>query len=110
ITPLSASASSGFILPHAARDTIIEAAERIGVSYQLAIANGGVTDAAAAHLAAGGIATLELKLPRRYSHSPVEMLDLTDLAAALSLVEELVLHPPTKEDLAFLHGYDSTSS
>ncbi|MBO0781683.1 MAG: hypothetical protein J2P37_22915, partial [Ktedonobacteraceae bacterium] len=78
--------------------------------YQLAIANGGVTDAAAAHLAAGGIATLELKLPRRYSHSPVEMLDLADLAATLSLVEELVLHPPAKEDLAFLHGYDSTSS
>jgi hypothetical protein len=30
------------------------------------------------------------------------VLDLTDLAAALALVEELVLHPPTHEELAFL--------
>jgi putative aminopeptidase FrvX len=43
-----------------------------------------------------------VKIPRRYSHSPVELLDLRDLAAALSLVEELVLHPPTREDLSFL--------
>ncbi len=104
ITPMSDSTSGGFLLPHAARDVLIRAAERIGVPYQLAIAPGGVTDAAAAHLAAGGIATLEIKLPRRYSHSPVEMLDLTDLAAALALVEELVLHPPSQEELAFLHG------
>ena len=61
-----------------------------------------MTDAAAAHLAAGGIATLEVKIPRRYSHSPVELLDLRDLAAALTLVEELVLRPPTGEDLSFL--------
>ena len=83
------------------------AAERKGIPYQLAIAHGGVTDAAAAHLAAGGLTTFELKLPRRYSHSPVEMLDLNDLSAALSLVEELVLNPPTKEALSFLHGYET---
>lgn len=61
-----------------------------------------MTDAAAAHLAGEGIPTLEVKLPRRYSHSPVEMLDLSDLAAALALVEELVVHPPAIEELAFL--------
>jgi putative aminopeptidase FrvX len=61
-----------------------------------------MTDAAAAHLVGGGIATLEVKIPRRYSHSPVELLDLRDLAAALTLVEELVLHPPTVEGLSFL--------
>ena len=103
ITPVSESTSGGFLLPHAARDVLIGVAERIGVPYQLSIAPGGVTDAAAAHLAAGGIATLEIKLPRRYSHSPVEVLDLSDLAAALALVEELVLYPPSREDLAFLH-------
>ncbi|HLI88125.1 MAG TPA: hypothetical protein VKV37_05505 [Ktedonobacteraceae bacterium] len=102
ITPASGSGSAGFLLPRAARDVMIRAAERAGVPYQLAIAHGGVTDAAAAHLAAGGIPTLEIKLPRRYSHSPVEMLDLSDLAAALLLVEELVLHPPAKDELSFL--------
>ncbi|HEY7358224.1 MAG TPA: M20/M25/M40 family metallo-hydrolase [Ktedonobacterales bacterium] len=102
ITPVSDSNSGGFLMPRAARDVLIRAAERIGAPHQLGISPGGVTDAAAAHLAAGGIATLEIKLPRRYSHSPVEVLDLTDLAAALALVEELVLHPPSPADLAFV--------
>jgi putative aminopeptidase FrvX len=104
ITPSSASHGHGFLLPRAARNAIIAAAQRVGVPYQLAVISGGggVTDAAAAHLAAGGIATLEIKIPRRYSHSPVEVIDLRDLAAVVSLVEELVLHPPLAEDLSFL--------
>jgi endoglucanase len=102
IIPASDSAFSGFLMPRAACKAIIAAAERAGVPYQLAVTDGGVTDAAAAHLVAGGIATLQVNIPRRYSHSPVEMLDLRDLAAVLSLVEELVLHPPTTEELSFL--------
>jgi putative aminopeptidase len=104
ITPSSASRNHGFLLPRAARDAIIATAERAGVPYQLAVISGGggVTDAAAAHLVAGGIATLEVKIPRRYSHSPVEVLDLHDLAAVVSLVEELVLQPPLAEELSFL--------
>ena len=83
---------------------MIAAARRVGVPYQLAVTEGGVTDAATAHLAGEGIITFEVKLPRRYSHSPVEMLDLNDLAAALALVEELVMHPPAPEELAFLRN------
>jgi len=80
------------------------AAQRANAPYQLAVisGHGSVTDAAAAHLVAGGIATLEVKIPRRYSHSPVELVDLRDMAAVLAIVEELVLHPPTKEQLAFV--------
>jgi endoglucanase len=84
---------------------MIAAAQRAGVPYQLAVTSGGVTDAAAAHLGGGGIATLEVKIPRRYSHSPVELIDLRDLAAVLDLVEELVLHPPATEQLSFLKGF-----
>lgn len=102
ITPASSSANAGFLLPRAARDVMIAAARRAGIPYQLAVTNRGVTDAAAAHLAGEGINTLEVKLPRRYSHSPVEMLDLRDLAAALALIEEIVLHPPTTEELVFV--------
>jgi putative aminopeptidase FrvX len=102
ITPSSSSGEFGFLMPRAAREAMIAAALRAAVPYQLAVTASGVTDAAAAHLAAGGIPTLEVKIPRRYSHSPVEMLDLSDLAATLSLVEELVVHPPTTGDLSFL--------
>jgi putative aminopeptidase FrvX len=70
ITPASSSANAGFLLPRAARDVMIAAAQRAAVPYQLAVTNGGVTDAAAAHLTGEGITTLEVKLPRRYSHSP----------------------------------------
>ena len=93
----------GFLMPRAAREVLIAAARRAGVPYQLAVSAGGVTDAAAAHLVAGGLATLQIQIPRRYSHSPVEVLDLRDLAAALALTEELALHPPTAAELAFLN-------
>jgi endoglucanase len=105
ITPATQSGDAGFLFSRRAREAVMAAAERAGVPYQVAVAGGvtgGVTDAAAAHLAAGGIPTLELKIPRRYSHSPVETLDLRDVAATLALVEELVLRPPTAEDLTFL--------
>ena len=104
ITPASSSGNSGFLFPQAARDVVIAAAQRAGVLYQLAVTSGGVTDAAAAHLAGAGVATLEVKIPRRYSHSPVELLDLRDVAATLALVEELVSHPPAPEELSFLPG------
>ena len=81
---------------------MVAAAQRAGVPYQLAVTGSGETDAAAAHLAGEGVSTLEVKIPRRYSHSPVEMVDLRDVVAVLDLVEELVLHPPTEEELAFL--------
>jgi len=103
ITPSSSSGDSGFLIPRAARDAMIAAAQRAGVPYQLAVTGSGVTDAAAAHLAGGGVATLEVKIPRRYSHSPVELVDLRDVVAVLNLVEELVLHPPTGEQLGFLN-------
>lgn len=88
-------------MPRAAHDVIIAAAERVGVSYQLGLMPGGSTDAAAAHLAAGGIASLQINIPRRYTHSPVELLDLHDMFAVLAVLQELVTHPPTEEDLAF---------
>lgn len=102
ITPSSRTETGGFLLPRAAYDILIATAQRANIAYQLALTNGGTTDASVAHKVAGGIPTLEVKIPRRYSHTPVELLDLRDLAATLTLVKELILHPPTTEDLAFL--------
>jgi len=102
ITPSSSSGDSGFLIPRAARDAMIAAAQRAGVPYQIAVTGSGVTDAAAAHLAGRGVTTLEVKIPRRYSHSPVELVDLRDVAAVLGLVKELVQHPPKEEQLSFL--------
>jgi len=102
IQPAGGAGDQGFLMPSAVLNTLIAAAERADVPYQLGVSRHGVTDAAAAHIAAGGLATLQIQIPRRYSHSPVEVLDLRDLAAALRLTEELLRRPPTAEDLAFL--------
>lgn len=46
------------------------------------------------HLAGSGIPSGAVTIPRRYSHSPVEMLDLRDAVSALGLLRELVLRMP----------------
>ncbi len=102
ITPSSSSGDAGFLVPRAAQEVMIAAAQRAGVAYQLAVTGSGVTDAASVRLAGKGVTTLEVKIARRYSHSPVEMIDLRDVIAVLGLVEEMVLHPPLEEQLGFL--------
>lgn len=108
IQPVNGSGERGFVQPRAARDALLRTARRAGVAVQLAVGGGGVTDAAAAHLATGGIPTLQIQIPRRYSHSPVEVLDLRDLAAALQLVEDLVKQPPGAHELVFLPQTDGS--
>jgi len=48
ITPASGAGEAGFLLPWAARDAMVAAAQHAGVPYQLAVTGGGMTDAAAA--------------------------------------------------------------
>lgn len=95
-------ATSGYLVPRALQEAMRVVAERCGVPYQWSIASGGSSDASAAHLAAAGVATMDLGLPRRYAHSPVELLDLRDLAAAIAFAEGVVLQPPGPAELAFL--------
>jgi endoglucanase len=104
LQPVGGGGDRGFLMPRAACDAMIAAAQRGGIPYQFAVSRHGVTDAAAAHIAAGGIPTLQIQIPRRYSHSPVEVLDLRDLAAALHLTHELLRQPPTLEGLAFIQA------
>ena len=55
------------------------------------------------HLVREGIPVGVINLPRRYSHSPVELLDLNDAAHALLLVEAIVAGLGTHH-LEFLDG------
>lgn len=56
------------------------------IPYQLIVDTAGVTDAASAQQGGGNIAALTVGLPRRYSHSAVEMLDLDDLERLIRLL------------------------
>ncbi|HEV2461752.1 MAG TPA: M20/M25/M40 family metallo-hydrolase [Ktedonobacterales bacterium] len=95
-------ATSGYLVSRTVQDAMRAVAERQGIPYQWSVASGGSSDAAAAHLAASGVATMDLGVPRRYAHSAVELLDLRDLAAAITFAEAVVLQPPSAADLAFL--------
>jgi endoglucanase len=82
--------SRDYLMPPAVKSFLIHVAEAEGIPYQVAALHTSNTDAAAVHLAGKGIPTGVIALPRRYSHSPVEMLDLNDAVYALRLLEALV--------------------
>jgi putative aminopeptidase FrvX len=100
-------ATSGYLVSRSIQNAMRAAAERRGVAYQWSVASGGSSDASAAHLAGTGIPTMDLGVPRRYAHSPVELLDLRDLAAAVDFAEAVVLQPPNLSDLTFLSSEPS---
>jgi len=60
------------------REWIAETAERHGLPYQRGMMYGG-TDASAMQQTGSGVPTVPFSIPRRYSHSPVEVLSLDDL-------------------------------
>ncbi len=75
-------------LVEAARDAATEA--EVDVQLQAAGSRTG-TDADAFYTARGGIPSLNVGVPNRYMHTPVEVLDLADLDATADLLAEIAL-------------------
>jgi endoglucanase len=63
-----------------------DAANEHKIPYQLGVGSGGTTDATSIHLTKEGIPTGTVSIPTRYIHSPVEVLDIADVEACISLV------------------------
>ncbi|EOL45485.1 hypothetical protein RV11_GL000080 [Enterococcus phoeniculicola] len=80
-----------FIHP-AVRRVIEEKAEDLAIPLQkVAIVSGGyTTDGAALTHANGGLPAGTLAVPRRYSHSPVELVSLNDATSVYKIVEAIV--------------------
>lgn len=76
----------GYLTHRPLREHIRSVADDHHIPIQLIVDTAGVTDAAAAQQASGDIAALTIGLPRRYSHSAVEMLDLDDLERMIRLL------------------------
>jgi len=83
-------AGRGMIVPSYMRDLLIRSARAAGQSYQLMIMDGGNNDAAAIQLAGQGTPAASIGVPRRYSHSPVEMAHLDDAVAAVKILLSFV--------------------
>jgi putative aminopeptidase len=102
ITLGSDSSQNGIIVPVAMRDLLVGAAEGANIPYQPSLFYGSNSDAAAVHLVRQGIPTGIVNLARKYSHSPVETLDLNDCVNATLLLQEVVKTFSGKTDLSFL--------
>ena len=99
--PLLQLMSRTFLMNPIMKKLMIEVCERSGEPYQVALFTGGNTDAAAMHLQAGGILSAALTIPRRYSHSPVEVLDINDCIASLKIIKQFVEDMGGFGELAF---------
>ncbi len=90
------SGGRGLVADTTVLSMLVDAAKNAGVPYQLATFTGGNTDATAMHLSRAGVPSGAVTIPRRYSHSPVEFMDLNDAASSLELLRDLVLRMPEK--------------
>jgi putative aminopeptidase FrvX len=67
-------------IPHPAMVRLFEeAAERIGISFQRSAKIGGLTDLAYVQLEGKGVYAIDVGYPGRYTHSPCEFVDMSDL-------------------------------
>jgi endoglucanase len=64
-----------------------ETAEAEGIPFTIEVSRGHTfTDADAAYLSRAGVATGLVSFPLRYMHSPIEVVDLDDVEAAVRLL------------------------
>jgi endoglucanase len=63
-----------------------DVADAKGINVQMEVGSGGTTDATAIHLNKGGVPSTTISPPTRYIHSPVEVLDIRDIEAAVELL------------------------
>jgi endoglucanase len=85
ITVVDAS-GRGLIASKKIIDWLKTTAQRFEIPYQMEVADGGTTDATAIHLTKAGIPSGVVSVPARYIHTPVEVLDLSDLVNGSRLV------------------------
>ena len=80
-------------------EQMVDAAEAEGIPYTVAAsARHTGTDADAVHISRGGVPTGLIGLPLRYMHSPVELVQLGDVANAAKLVAAFATRLPADID------------
>lgn len=88
------SSGRGLIAHKAVVNWLKEVADMNDIPVQLEVGTGGTTDATAIHLTKGGIPSTTISIPSRYIHSPVEVLDMADIDAAVRLLTEALKKKP----------------
>ncbi|WP_322799275.1 M42 family metallopeptidase [Thermoflexus sp.] len=82
---------------------LVEAVARIaaqaGIPHQFGVFRGGLTDASYLHLAGSGVPAIDIGIPTRYTHSPLETCSEEDLQHTVALILEWVAALSTLPDL-----------
>ena len=102
IPAMSGDWNLGHMSTPAMKKFLTDLAEAEGIPYQIATFPAATTDAAAINLAGHGIPTGVINIPRRYSHTPVEVLDINDLVAAVRLARAAVRDMGRLSSLSFI--------
>ena len=97
---LAGNAGSGFLVNQPVKRFLQAVASEVGVPLQRNTFNGGNNDAAAIAWSGLGVPAASICLPRRYSHSPLELADLRDAEGAFELLRAVV------ERMADLPSFD----
>ncbi|AQQ51890.1 M42 family metallopeptidase [Planococcus lenghuensis] len=89
-----------------AHPLVIQLLEKVAleknIPYQNEVFMGIGTDAGAIHMTASGVSSGVISIPSRYTHSPTEIVDLSDLENSLRLAEEFIYHAAELKDKTFL--------
>jgi len=80
----------GLITPDSVLRWTEETAATAQIAYQRDVSSGGTTDATAINLTRAGIPAGVVSVVTRYLHTPVEVLDLTDLDASAELIARML--------------------
>jgi len=101
--PVLLLANSAHIGHPAVNRYLRQAAEHCGVPLQpCTIVGKAATDSGTIHLSREGIPTAGLGLARRYSHTPVCVLDLNDAVGTVQVLEQFVREMGSHRELGFL--------
>ncbi len=94
IITIADASGRGLIASRAMVAWLKDTAKKHDIPVQLEVGSGGTTDATAIHLERGGIPSTTLSVPTRYIHSPVEVLDPTDIENAVELLVQALKTRP----------------
>ena len=89
ITLIEAS-GRGTIVNCSVREKILDVAKKKKIKYQVAITEGGMTDAALIYMNREGILTGVLSIPTRYLHASTSVFNKKDLDATIDLAVEVI--------------------
>ena len=78
---------------------MVDTAERHELDYVRTVSSRIMTDVSEVQYVGDGVPVVELGIPARYTHSPIEIATLTDTQTAINLLKQFVLDLPVDFDL-----------